>query len=104
MKLLYTHEDRLLVGHIKNVVEAAGFNVRLKNEILSSAVGNGASALDVWVEVWVVQDNDYDEALKLIEATLSTKEGDDWVCSNCDEVNGPSFMLCWKCQVAKPET
>ena len=103
MKLLYTHDDRLLVSHIKNVVKSAGFEVCLKNEILSSAVGDGASPLDVWVEVWIIHDNDYDEALKLVETILSAQDGEDWICSNCDESNGPSFAICWKCQVEKPE-
>ncbi len=104
MKLLYTHDDRLLVSHIKNVVESGGFQVFLKNEILSSAVGAGASPLDVWVEVWIADANDYDEALKLIETTLSAEDGEEWKCSNCDEPNGPSFALCWNCQAEKPET
>lgn len=103
MKLLYTHDDRLLVGHVKNVVESAGFEVRLKNDILSGAVGGGASPLDVWLEVWIIHDNDYDEALKLVQDILSEQAGEEWVCSNCEESNGPSFEICWKCQAEKPE-
>ena len=103
MKLLYKHDDRLLVGNVKNVVESAGFEVRLKNDILSGAVGGGASPLDVWLEVWIIHDNDYDEALTLVEGMLSEQTGDEWVCSNCKEPNASSFEICWKCQVEKPE-
>jgi hypothetical protein len=103
VKLLYTNDDQLLVGHIRNVVESAGFDVCLKNEILSSAAGGGASPLDVWVEVWVVHDNDYGEAMKVVENTLSADDGQEWECSNCKEPNGASFMLCWNCQVEKPQ-
>ena len=97
MKMVYTHENRLLVSHAKNLLEDAGFPVLLKNEFSSGAMGE-MSPFDIWLELWVRNDEDYAGAYKLIESALSGKVAEDWRCSSCGENNDASFEMCWQCQ------
>ncbi len=97
MKLIYTNENRFLVNNVKNIVENAGIEVTLKNEFSGGAAGE-LVVFETWLELWVVDDADYDEAMGLIEALNSSEKGHDWVCSQCGETNDASFEICWKCQ------
>ncbi len=97
MKMVYTHENRFIVSNAKNILEAQGIDVVLKNEFSSSAVGD-VSAFDVWLEVWVRNDSDYEEAFKIIESSLSEKDAPEWQCNQCQEQNDASFEVCWSCQ------
>ena len=40
MRMIYTNENRLLVGNAKNILEAHGIEVFLKKEFAQSAVGD----------------------------------------------------------------
>ena len=97
MKLIYTSENRLLVSNAKNILENAGIPALLKNEFASGGLGDLA-ALDTWLEVWVANDEDYDRAVDTLRLTLNTKNNDEWVCSNCHEVNAAPFDFCWNCE------
>jgi hypothetical protein len=100
MKMVYTHENRFLVSNAKNILELQGIDVTLKNEFASSVIGE-VSAFDAWVEIWVLNDDDYQRACTIIESSLS-KEGDEkWVCTSCKETNDASFEICWNCQGEK---
>ena len=97
MKLIYTNENRLLVGNARNILEGSGIDVFLKNEFAQSGIGE-TSPIDTWPELWVRNDEDYEQALAILENSLS-KEGDpDWICKACGESNDASFEICWKCQ------
>ncbi len=54
MKLVYTNENRFIVNNAKNIVEAAGITVTLKNEFSVGGIGE-LSAFDAWLELWVVE-------------------------------------------------
>jgi hypothetical protein len=98
MKLLYTRENRYLVYNIQNVIENSGIETMLKNEYAIGAVGDLAPH-ESWLELWLVNDDDYDEALDIINNTLKNSDPD-WVCSKCNEVNAASFEFCWKCHTS----
>ncbi len=70
MKMVYTNENRFLVANAKNILESNGMDVLLKNEFASSVIGE-VSAFDAWVEIWVLNDDDYRNACKIIESSLS---------------------------------
>lgn len=97
MKLIYTNENRLLVSNAKNILESAGITAILKNEFASGGLGDLA-ALDTWLEVWVSNDEDYDQAVETLKSTIGTKNTAEWVCSNCQEINAASFDFCWNCE------
>jgi hypothetical protein len=97
MKLVYTHENRLLVGNAQNLIEQAGIAVILKNEFASGGIGE-LSAFDTWPEIWVVNDADYARAAEVIATALSPADAQEWICSNCAESNDAAFEHCWNCQ------
>ena len=51
--------------NIRNVLINHGFDVALNNEFASSASG-GLAPFDTWPEVWLLKDDDFDNAKKNI--------------------------------------
>jgi hypothetical protein len=101
MKMVYTNENRFFVSNAKNILELQGIDVTLKNEFASSVIGE-VSAFDAWVEVWVLNDADYEKACSIIESSLSKEDDKEWVCRGCNEKNDASFETCWNCQSESP--
>ena len=101
MKKVYTNENRFLVGNARNLLEAEGIEVVLRNEHASSAMGE-LSPIDTWMELWVVEDRDYDRACAVLDAALSDASAPGWQCPGCGEANDASFELCWQCGTAGP--
>lgn len=97
MKLLYTNENRFLVSNAKNIVENAGVAVILRNEYAGGAVGE-IPPFDAWMELWVVNDADYERAMQVIGSSLSPDYAMDWVCNSCGERNAAAFEWCWNCR------
>lgn len=97
MRLVYTHENRILVGNIKNILEGHRIEVMLKNEFAQSAVGE-LPPIDAWLELWIVDERDFNNAKRLIAEALAGADGPDWDCPACGEVNGALFEVCWQCQ------
>lgn len=105
MKMLYTNESFFLVNNIKNLIEAESIDTFLKNEFAQGAVGE-VSAFDAWPEIWVHNESDYEQALAIANANSvhNTNTNNihanntDWTCSQCSEINAPSFEICWQCQ------
>lgn len=97
MKLIYTHENRLLVSNVQNMLENGGVAITLKNEFAGGGSGD-LSFLTTWLEVWVTHDEDYEVAMDLIKTSLNNTSIEDWICTSCKESNAASFDLCWNCQ------
>ncbi len=100
MKVIYTNESSFLVTNVKNLVEAAGIEVFIKNEYAQGSVGE-VSAFDSWPELWVANESDFKRAMEIVEAAQKPTSRTEWTCINCDENNDPSFEICWKCQHEK---
>ena len=97
MKLVYTHENRLLVSNVQNILSNADINLTLKNEYAGGASGD-LSFLSTWPELWVVQDDDFDKAMEIINRITNEINESDWSCSQCSEQNSAAFEVCWNCQ------
>lgn len=97
MKLIYTHENRVLVSNTRNLVENAGIETVLRNEYAAGGMGE-LSPWDSWVELWVVNDADYQPALALIEQAHGPVPAAEWRCPQCRELNDGAFEVCWNCQ------
>lgn len=102
MKKVYTNENRFLVGNARNILEAEGIEVTLRNEHASSAMGE-LSPIDTWMELWVVDEGDYDRACNILDTALSETTAPEWACDSCGEMNDASFELCWQCGAVGPE-
>ncbi|MBK6512029.1 MAG: DUF2007 domain-containing protein [Haliea sp.] len=94
--MVYTNGNRFIVSNARNILESYGFKLFVKNEYASSAIGE-VSPFDSWVELWVVNDRDYDRACSVLENALSKKGASPWVCKTCNEENDESFDFCWSC-------
>lgn len=100
MKLVYTHQNGILVGSVKSLLEQASIKVEVKNEYASGAVGE-LSAIDSWPEIWV--SNLDEERAKIIVARLQDNTPrEEWVCAVCSETNDAAFEVCWQCQAFPP--
>lgn len=102
MKLIYTHENRFLVGNAHNILEQAGIRVVWKNEFASGAIGE-ISSFDTWPELWVIDEADYEQAVQIIANALSSPNAPEWICTSCNETNDAAFETCWNCQTEKLE-
>ena len=97
MKLIYTHQNNIMVESVRSLLDYEGIETMLKNEYASGATGDLA-ANETWPEVWVVNERHYKKAAEIVEELLSKKKGPDWFCRKCKEKNADTFELCWSCQ------
>jgi len=96
MKKLFTHENRMIVFNLKNVLQAEDIETIVVNEFAAGGAGDLAT-FDTWPELWVENDAKLEQAQVIIQGILSGSATNDWVCSNCQEQNDASFQFCWKC-------
>jgi len=101
MKMVYTNENRFMVNNARNILEASGIEVVLKNEYAQGSAGD-LSPFDTWMELWVMEDSQFDKAKKIIELAFKKDNRPEWQCRVCHEHNDASFDLCWHCQSDKP--
>lgn len=100
MKLVYTHENKVLVENAKNLLELKGIDTLLKNEFASGAAGDLVPA-ETWPELWVLDETHYQEAMSALQVLNEKINGPDWVCGECHEPNGAAFESCWNCQTER---
>lgn len=98
MKLIYTHENRLLVELARSKLELAGIPVFMKNEFAQGGSGDLAPH-QTWPELWLERERDFERAQKLLADTDTL---DSWRCPRCGEENGAAFDYCWNCGQPQP--
>ncbi|MBC8212310.1 MAG: DUF2007 domain-containing protein [Gammaproteobacteria bacterium] len=98
MKKLYTHENRLIVFNIKNLLEDAGIQCLIKNEFASGGAGD-LVPIETWPEVWVTNERQLEQAQQMLLSLFSEDQTPthEWICGHCHEVNDSNFVLCWNC-------
>jgi len=98
MKKVTSSSSIVTINHYKNLLKSEGIDAFLRNEHLGSVVGE-IPFQEVWPELWVRNDLDYDRALQLIdgEKLLQESPQDSWRCGNCGEENEGQFAACWQC-------
>lgn len=96
MKLIYTHENKLLVENARNLLQIEGINTVIKNEFSSGAAGDLAP-MDTWPELWLVDESQFTKAKTVIGTMQAKACGGDWRCNQCQEINGAAFEVCWSC-------
>jgi hypothetical protein len=94
LKRIYSSFDLAAVHHAKNVLEAEGIGAVVKNEMLSSAMGELPPA-ECQAELWVLVQH-ADRAARILRFERWT-EGAQWGCSACGESQEPQFTQCWRC-------
>lgn len=104
MKKIYEHIEYSRVGHFQAILEEEGIATMIKN--LGASVGAGEIPFtEVFPELWVVNDEDYDRALSVLESYQPPKieEATDWICPTCGEEVGKEFGECWNCGRLRPQ-
>ena len=94
MKELFTSRNSAEAGLLKEIIERKGIPCFLRNEVLLFG------ELPVYYpELWILKDEDYGEARKLLNDWLEPQEAsrDFWVCPKCGEQIEGQFASCWKC-------
>ena len=99
MQKVFTHENRLIVYNMKNLLEEQGIECLIKNEFAGGGVGDLAP-FETWPELWVHK-KDFNKAEKICLA-VSQDSQETWLCHHCGESNDDSFQICWNCSEARP--
>lgn len=102
MKKLTSNDSLITINHYKNILASEGIKTVIKNEFLGGILGE-VPYPEVWPELWVTNDLDYQRGLELIAETERSLDdfGDDigpaWVCEHCGNDNEGQFGVCWSC-------
>ena len=93
MKRVYSSFNLAAVHHARNLLAAEGIPAVVKNEYLSSAMGDLPPA-ECQAELWLLDPRDVARAEELLFRRQAS--GEEWLCA-CGERSGPQFTQCWKC-------
>ena len=101
MKKLTSSDSLVTINHWKNLLESEGIPSEIRNEHLGSVLGE-IPFPEVWPQLWVINDLDYDRARQLIDADIAAAESpsEPWNCRKCGEENEGQFSACWNCGTA----
>ena len=100
---IYSHENSAIIYHLKNVMESYEISCEVRNENLSKVVGHYAP-FGTWIELWIRDDSQLDEAQKVLKDALSPEAeevGESWKCPNCGEESESQFTECWNCGTSR---
>ena len=95
MTRVFSSFDRIAVFHARNLLEAEGIRVTVRNEFLSSAMGELPPA-ECQAEVWVLDGADAARAEKVLRQGSAPVGGVPWICA-CGEALELQFLQCWRC-------
>jgi Putative prokaryotic signal transducing protein len=103
MKQVFVSQDLIEVEMRKERLEQAGIQCMIKNQRSSSLAGE-IPFVEIFPELWVIQDEDYYRARQLLEeeTDLLPSNQDFWTCSGCGERHEGQFGVCWECGQEKP--
>jgi hypothetical protein len=89
-------------GIVKSLLEEANIPCMIRNENLSTALGEGPFA-ECSPEIWIQNDADYPRAREIVDAwrNAGAEDHGPWVC-RCGETIEGQFTSCWKCGSERP--
>ncbi len=98
MKRLVVSQSLVEVESLKELLSTDGILCTIRNQQGSSLAGE-IPFVEVFPELWVVHDADFDRAKGLLEEQGSGDEVERpiWVCAGCEEKHVGLFTACWKC-------
>ena len=96
MKKIFTHENRMILFNVRNLLQAEGIETRVVNEFAGGGVGD-LPAFDTWPELWLEDESRLDAAQAIVAEALEGGQGNAWVCRGCGEGNEAAFQVCWNC-------
>ena len=98
MKKIYTSPSLVDVEIRKEWLEQHPIPCTIKNQ-RSAMLGGEVPFVEVFPELWVLNDEDYDQAKSILDGWEQAKptESTEWTCAKCGEVHQKEFTTCWKC-------
>lgn len=99
MKKLYTHENRMIVYNMRNLLQSEGIETVVRNEFTGGGVGD-LPAFDTWPELWLQDETRLPQAQSILQGVVDDSDTESWSCTSCGEANGAAFQLCWNCRQA----
>lgn len=95
---MYSAQDTLMIGHLKNVLQTYGIDCEIRNTYLGTAVGE-LPPIECWPELWVIDDAKYSQAQAVLKEALAPIEvvRKPWRCGKCGEEVEGQFTECWNC-------
>lgn len=98
MKRVFSSYDRIAAHHARNLLASEGIDAIVKNDLLSSAMGELPPA-ECQAEVWVSDDADQSRAERILkfDTPAASHSGMPWRCAGCNEDCEPQFTQCWRC-------
>jgi hypothetical protein len=100
VKLVYTHENLLLVSNARGLLEAAGIDTVVRNEYAGGGRGE-LPVFETWPELWV-EDADAERAAEILRQLGADHAREEWCCDRCGESNPALFESCWHCGRNRP--
>ncbi len=100
---IYSNQDTLMLGHLRNVMSSHGIECVIRNQDLSTAMGE-IPPIECWPELWILDDSRYEEARALLRRALAPLGPVEkpWKCSGCGEDLEGQFTQCWNCGRSRP--
>jgi hypothetical protein len=98
VRKFFVSQSLVEVELLKELLEQAGILCTIKNQQASTLAGAVPFA-EVFPELWVLRDEDYDQAKMLLEDRPKDLEPAQrpWTCAGCGESHTDEFTACWKC-------
>lgn len=98
MRKVFVSQHLFEVEMRKERLEQAGIPCLIKNQ-QSSGLAGEIPFTEVFPELWVVQDEEYNLARRLLDDGLVAlpSNQDGWICPGCEERHESQFEICWKC-------
>ncbi len=95
MKTVYSAANISVVSIFQNILEGNGVRCWIKNQFLYSGMGE-IPPIECWPQL-CVEDEDFEEAQRIVEEALSEPVMAGWKCDSCGEEIEGQFTECWKC-------
>ena len=98
MKKLYVSQSLIDVESRKELLDQEEIPCTIKNQC-SAMLGGEVPFVEVFPELWVLQDEDLEKATALLQDWEEAQplETTCWTCSGCGEIHTKEFTTCWKC-------
>ena len=104
MRKIYTSDNSIIIGHIRQVLENHAIPCVIRNDFLIGGAGE-LPVNETWPEIWVTDDRDFDRARALVDGVVTTAHlcEPPWRCASCGEPVEGQFTDCWRCGAPRPE-
>lgn len=105
MKKLHTFSwfERPLALLLKERLENEEISCIVRNDQLSAVIGE-IPFLECFPELWVIDDEMWPRARRLLDLWLKAEDpAEEWSCKACGEQSDGQFDRCWSCGIERPD-